>query len=430
MEKLSAQSLIDFLYESPTTFHHVEKIRCTLRENGYLELEEYDKWSLKPNGKYYIRKNDSAIIAFEIGTDDIVESGIRLIGAHTDSPTFKVKSNPEMVAEGTYLKLNTEMYGGAIAYTWFDRPLSIAGKVILKGSNPFSNFTRLVNFNKPLLTIPSVAIHLKRNVNEKFGVNLQKDSLPLVGLVNEQLEKEGYLLKLIASELGVDAEDILGFDLNLYEYDKGTLVGANEEFISCGDLDDKWMTYAGLVALVESAPIKQTKMLVCVDSEEIGSLTAQGARSNFILNTIERMLLGLGKDREALYQALASSVMISADLAHAVHPNSSELHDPTNRPVLGKGPVLKVAASGSYSSDSYGMAVFKGLCDTANIPYQTLYNRSDVRGGSTIGPMTSSLLTIPVIDMGAPLLGMHSIRELASVEDHHSTVKLFKTFWI
>jgi len=429
MEKISAQKLIDFLYESPTAFHHVEKIRSLLFENGYLELEENHKWSLKPNGKYYVRKNDSALIAFEIGSDDIVESGIRLIGAHTDSPTFKIKSKPEMVTEGAYLKLNTEMYGGGIAYTWFDRPLSVAGKVILKGSDPFSSFTRLINFNKPLLTIPSVAIHLKRDANEKFGVNLQKDTLPLVALVNEQFEKDGYLLKIIASELGVESQDILGFDLNLYEYEKGTLVGVNEEFISCGDLDDKWMTYAGLVALVESEPLKQTKMLICVDNEEIGSMTAQGARSNFILNTIERMMLGLGKNREEMYQTMAASIMISADLAHAVHPNSSELHDPTNRPVLGKGPVLKVAASGSYSTDSYGMAVFRGLCEAADIPYQMLYNRSDVRGGSTIGPMTSSLLTIPVIDMGAPLLGMHSIRELASVEDHDLTVKLFKAFW-
>ena len=429
MEKLSANQLIDFLYESPTTFHHVLKIQSTLDENGYVELKESEKWAFKKSGKYYLKKNDSAIIAFEIGTGNIEEHGMRFIGAHTDSPSFKVKSSSEMVAEGTYLKLNTEMYGGGIAYTWFDRPLALAGKVTLRSENLFSPEIKLINMNKPLLTIPSVAIHLNRTANEKFAVNKQKDTLPLMGLVNNQFEKDGYLLKVIAKELGINVEEILGFDLNLYEYEKGSLVGINEEFISCGDLDDKWMTYSGLMALIESKSIEASKMLICVDNEEIGSLTAQGANSNFILNVIERIMLALGKDREEMHRALSKSVMISADLAHAVHPNSGELHDPTNRPVLGKGPVLKVAAAGSYSTDSYGMALFKGLCESAQIPYQVLYNRSDVRGGTTIGPITSSLLTIPVIDMGAPLLAMHSIRELASVKDHELTLNLFKTFF-
>ena len=427
--KAAAQDLIDFMHESPTAFHHVLKIENELMRAGFTELTEKEAWIVNPGGKYYVKKNDSSIMAFELGSDDIAKAGMRLIGAHTDSPCFKVKSKTEMAVEGAYLKLNTEMYGGAIAHTWFDRVLSLAGKVTLKGANPFEPDIRFLHLDRPLMTIPSVAIHLKRDTNEKFGVNLQKDSLPLVGLLNEQLEKDGYLMKLVAAELGVGEDDILGFDLNLFDCEKGTLLGANQELISSKGLDDKWMTFAGLGALLNSEPAKSTKVLICVDDEEIGSLTAQGANSQFIPNILERLSIALGKDREQFHQALANSVMISADLAHAVHPNAADLHDPTNRPVLGKGPVLKVAASGSYSTDSYGMAVFKGLCHQHDIPYQALYNRSDVRGGTTIGPITSSLLTIPVIDMGAPLLGMHSIRELGAVADHDSTVKLFTKFY-
>ena len=211
--------------------------------------------------------------------------------------------------------------------------------------------------------------------------------------------------------------------------EKGAIIGLNEEFISAGRLDDMWMVYAGIQALIESKPNKSTKVMVCMDNEEIGSLTAQGANSALLLNILERITLALGKDREGLHRALANSLMISADLAHAVHPNLEEKHDPTNRPVLGKGPVLKTAASGSYSTDSYNAAIFEGLCNSAEVPYQKFFNRSDVRGGTTIGPITSSLLTIPVMDMGAPLLSMHSIRELAAVKDNVYTIKLFTQFY-
>lgn len=429
MSKQLAQQLIDFMHESPSTFHHVVKIQQELERNGYQELKDKDKWKIEPLGKYFIKKHDSSLIAFEIGSGDISKEGMRLIGAHTDSPSFKIKSKSEMVTDGTYLRLNTEMYGGVLAYTWFDRPLSIAGKITVRSDDPFKPATHLVNIDKPILTIPSVAIHLKRDSNEKFGVNKQKDTIPLLGLINNQMERNGYLVKMVAAETGVAVEDILGFDLALYEYDKGTLVGMNEEFISSKGLDDKWMTYAGLQGLIDSKAISASKVLICMDNEEIGSLTSQGADSQFILNVLERIMIALGKNREEFHQAMANSIMISADLAHAVHPNSPELHDPTNRPLLGKGPVLKVAASGSYSTDAHGMAVFKAICENHKIPYQTLYNRSDVRGGTTIGPITASSLTIPVIDMGAPLLGMHSIRELAAVEDHASTLALFIKFF-
>lgn len=429
MEKNLALDLIDFLYKSPTAHHSVKTIKERLDLNGFTEVKESDKWNLQKDGKYYVIKNDSALIAFTIGNGDIEEDGFKLIGAHTDSPGFRIKANPEMISEGTYLKLNTEVYGGPILYTWFDRPLGIAGKVTLKGSSPLKPEIKLVNINKPLLIIPSLAIHMNRNVNEGLNVNKQKDTLPLLSLINEKFEKDGYLVKVLAEELNVSASDILGFDLGLYEIEKGAVIGLNEEFISAGRLDDMWMVYAGIQALVESKPNKSTKVMVCMDNEEIGSLTAQGANSALLLNILERITLALGKDREGLHRALANSLMISADLAHAVHPNVEEKHDPTNRPVLGKGPVLKTAASGSYSTDSYNAAIFEGLCNSAEVPYQKFFNRSDVRGGTTIGPITSSLLTIPVMDMGAPLLSMHSIRELAAVKDNEYTIKLFTHFY-
>lgn len=429
MEKKLALELVDFLYDSPSACHGVKATQKILDKNGFIEIKENDKWDLQAKGKYYVIKNDSALIAFEVGTRDIEETGLRLIGAHTDVPGFRIKPNPQMISEGKYVKLNTEVYGGPILHTWFDRPLSIAGKVSLKGASPLKPETRLVNINKPLLIIPSLAIHMNREVNEGFKINRQVDTLPLLGLINDKLEKEDYLMNILAEELKVNKEDILNFELGLYEYEKGMLIGMNEELISSGRFDDLWMVYAGIKALVDSRENEATKVMICIDNEEIGSLTAEGANSTLLNNILERIVLGLGKDREGYYRALANSIMISADLAHAVHPNLGDKHDPTNRPVLEGGPVLKIAASGSYSTDSFNGAVFAGVCEAAGVPFQKFVNRSDVRGGTTIGPVTAANLTIPVIDMGAPVLGMHSIRELASVKDNYYTIKAFTEFF-
>ncbi|MBX9136320.1 MULTISPECIES: M18 family aminopeptidase [unclassified Clostridium] len=429
MEKKLALELVDFLYDSPSACHGVKATQKILDENGFVEIKETDKWNLQAKGKYYVIKNDSALIAFEVGTGDIEEKGFRLIGAHTDVPGFRIKPNPQMISEGKYVKLNTEVYGGPILHTWYDRPLSIAGKVSLKGSSPLKPETRLVNINKPLLIIPSLAIHMNREVNEGYKINRQVDTLPLLGLINDKLEKEDYLMNIISEELQVNKEDILNFELGLYEYERGSLIGMNEELISSGRFDDLWMVFSGIKALVDSRENEATKVMICIDNEEIGSLTAEGANSTLLNNILERIALGLGKDREGYYRTLANSIMISADLAHAVHPNLGDKHDPTNRPVLEGGPVLKIAASGSYSTDSFNGAVFAGVCEAAGVPFQKFVNRSDVRGGTTIGPVTAANLTIPVIDMGAPVLGMHSIRELASVKDNYYTVKAFTEFF-
>ena len=427
-----ANELLEFINESPTAYHAVNTVKKMLYENGFKELKESEAWNLNKSDKCYVIKNDSAIIAFEIGSGEIEEEGFRLIGAHTDSPCFKVKPSPEMLVENKYVKLNTEVYGGPILNTWFDRPLSLAGRVTLKGDSPFKPVTKLININKPLLVIPNLAIHMNRNVNEGYAINKQKDTLPLLGFINEKLEdKEDVVgvLSIIKNELNVEKEDILDFDLFLYEHEKGSLLGINEEFISSSRLDDLWMVFSGVKALVESNNNKATKVMVCIDNEEIGSLTSQGANSSLLKNILERITLSLGKNKEEFFRAIANSIMISADLAHAVHPNQSEKHDPTNRPILGNGPVIKMAASGSYSTDSYASAIFQELCKEANVPCQKFVNRSDVRGGTTIGPMVSADLSIPVIDMGAAIIGMHSIRELASVKDNEYTIKAFINFF-
>ncbi|MEG1002148.1 M18 family aminopeptidase [Clostridium sp.] len=429
MEKKLAKELIDFLYESPTAYHAAASVKDILKNEGFEQIFEEDAWKLEKGKKYFIDKNDSAVIAFEVGMGDLEKDGFRLIGSHTDAPGFRIKPNAEMKVEDTYVKLNTEVYGGPILSTWFDRPLGIAGRVIVKGESPLKPEVKLININKPVVIIPNLAIHMNRNVNEGYAYNKQKDTLPLVGFVNDSLEKEGYLMSLLTEASGAKKEDILDFDLFLYEFEKGSLVGINEELISAGKLDDQWMVFAGIKALLNSTNIDATKVMICIDNEEIGSLTAQGAQSNLIRRTLERIAIALNKDTEEFFRALKNSLMISADLAHAVHPNLPEKHDPTNRPFLGKGPVLKIAASGSYSTEGVSGAIFKSVCESANVPMQKFVNRSDVKGGTTIGPMSAADLCIPVVDMGAPILGMHSVRELASVKDNFYTVEAFTKFF-
>lgn len=437
----NTQELLEFINKSKCAFQGAYEVKTILDKNGFSEIKECDKWDLKTGGKYYVMKNNSALIAFEVGSGEIEEYGFRLIGAHTDSPGFRIKPSAEMIVEGHYVKLNTEVYGGPILSTWFDRPLSIAGRVTLKGENSFKPEVKLVDIEKPVLIIPNLAIHMNRSVNEGYEYNRQKDTLPLLTMVDnelennlkqvasESLEKGGYLINLLATTLNVEARDILDFDLFLYAVEEGSLIGLKDEFISAGRLDDLWMVFAGLKALTESREIKETKVLVALDNEEIGSLTSQGANSSILENILERICIGLKKDREGFRRALSNSIMISADLAHGVHPNYTEKSDPTNKPMLGKGPVIKIAASGSYSTDSYAAAIFKSICEKADVPFQEFVNRSDMRGGTTIGPITAAKLNIPVIDMGAPLLSMHSVRELASVKDNEYTIKAFTQFF-
>jgi len=382
-----------------------------------------------PGGKYYVTRNDSALIAFVVGEGLPEQYGFHLIGAHTDSPSFRIKPLPEISVEGHYLKLNVETYGGPILNTWLDRPLSIAGRIILRGESPFSPHTKLFRSDRPLLVIPNLAIHLNRKVNEGFELNKQKDMLPLLTQITEGLEKEGVLIRHLAKTLQCPLEDILDFDLFLYEYDKGCIVGLQQEFISSGRLDDLAMIHAGTWALAKAKPSLITQVLACFDHEECGSTSKQGAASPFLSHVLERILLALKKDREEYFQALAHSFFISADMAHALHPNAGEKLDPVNRPVLNGGPVVKISANQSYTTDAESAAVFTALCQRAGVPVQRFVNRSDERGGSTIGPISSTHLDLRSVDIGNPVLAMHSVRELGGVKDHLAIANVFVEFY-
>jgi len=424
-----AKDLIRFIKESPTAFHVVENSAQLLKEKGFKELNFSDKWNLKKGEKYFVKRNESAIIAFTIGTGDLTKKGFKLIGAHTDSPSFRIKPNPEILEEDRYLKLNTEVYGGPILNTWFDRPLSLAGRVSLKTDNPLEINSKLINLNDPLLTIPNLAIHMNRKVNEGVELNKQKDVLPLLSLVEEEFEKENFLIKVLADELEVEKEKIVDFDLFLYETNAGTITGLNDEFISIGRQDDLAMAEAGLKAIANSEIQKASNVLVLFDNEEVGSATKQGANSPMLSHLLERIVESLGGKRSSYFQTLANSFIISADMAHAVHPNYSDEHDPTNRPTINKGPVLKINANQRYTSDSVSGGVFASLCEKADIPYQKFVNRSDKKGGSTIGPISATQLGIDSVDIGNPLLAMHSIREFGGVKDHYYVSELFEKYY-
>ena len=424
-----SHDLIKFLEDSPSPFHVVSTLKKTLIKKGFEELLLGEKWDIEKEGKYFVTKNDSALIAFIVGKGSVEEDGFKIVGAHTDSPTFRVKSSPEMVVEGSYLRLNTEIYGGPIVNTWLDRPLSLAGRVALKSNNPLNPETKLVNINKPLLIIPNLAIHMNGKVNEGIKLNPQKETLPLVSVVDKKFEKDNFLMKLLAENIGVDCGDIMEADLFLYEYEKGSIVGLNDEFISCGRLDDLAMIHAEMSALINAEVGRSTNVMVCFDNEEVGSATKQGAASPMLKTVLERICLAMNKNREDFYRSLSNSFMISSDMAHALHPNYTEKQDPTNRPVLNGGPAIKINASQSYTSDSITASIYKAICKGAGVPCQSFYNRSDERGGSTIGPISSTQLDIPSVDIGNPILSMHSIRELGGVMDHYYVAKSFEEFY-
>lgn len=424
-----AQRLIDFIYDSPTAFHAVDSARKLLEGSGFIELREEDRWKLKKGGKYFVVKNQSALIAFVVGTGKVQEEGFRIIGAHTDSPGFRIKPSAEMTVEGHYIKLDTETYGAPILNTWLDRPLSVAGRVTVKGGDPFNPETRLVNIKKPLLVIPNLALHMNTSVNKGVELNQQKDMLPLMSLINERLEKGNYLLNTVAGELGIEPGDILDFDLFLYEYEKGTVMGLEDEFISSSRLDDLAMVHAGITAIAGASASRSTNVMACFDNEEVGSMTKQGADSPMLANILERIVLTAGGDREDFFRALAKSFMISADLAHAVHPNVTEKHDPQNRPLINKGPVIKLSANMKYTTDSSSAAAYTQICQKAGVPVQYFVNRSDEKGGSTIGPDLAKHLPIRSVDVGTPILAMHSVRELGGVLDHTYVTRSFEEFY-
>ena len=428
-EKEFAKDLIDYAYEGASSFHAVKTSVDILEKEGFKELKLTDKWEIKKGGKYFVTKNSSALVAFEINSDNVDKDGFRIIASHSDAPCFRVKPNPEMISEKVYLKLNTEVYGGPILSTWMDRPLAIAGRVAVKSENILKPTEVLVNINKPICIIPNLAIHMNRNVNKGVELNKQTDMLPLVSIVNESLEKDNLLLKEISKAISISCDDILDFDLFLYEYEKGCLVGLDEELISSPRLDNLAMAHSSLHALINSNNSKGINVFVMFDNEEIGSSTKQGADSNMLKNILERITISLNKNREEFFTSIYNSFIISADMAHPVHPNRGEKHDPTNRPVINKGPVIKINANQKYTSDSYSIAVYEAVCKEAGVPCQKFVNKSDQAGGSTIGPISSTHLDINSVDIGTSILAMHSVRELGGVDDHYFAYKSFLKFY-
>lgn len=427
-DHIFAKELISFIDNSPSPFHVVHNLKNTLKDNGFIDLDPKSRWELKKNGRYFTVVNDSALIAFVIGEENVEEQGFRMIAAHTDSPGFKLKPFPDMRVKD-YIKLNTESYGGPILHTWLDRPLSIAGRVALRSQNPFIPTKKLIDFKEPIVIIPSLSIHMNRTVNEGVKFNKQKDTLPLLGVVNDEFGEKNRILRLIAQNLDVKIEEILDFDLILYPVEKGLITGMNKEFISSPKLDDLAMVHAGLKAIISARQTSGINVLVCYDNEEIGSATKQGADSPMLPYVLERILLSLGKGREDYFRALSNSFMISADMAHALHPNYEEKQDPTHHPLINGGPVIKINADQKYATDADTSAVYQEICQKAGVPVQKFVNRSDELGGSTIGPISATQLGIRCIDVGNPMLSMHSVRELGGVLDHEYIIKSFETFY-
>lgn len=424
-----ASSLLKFLDNSPCNFFAVDTIRKELNANGFTELSLSEKWDLKKGGKYYTTKNDSAIFTFTVGSAPMAESGIKIITAHSDSPCFRIKPNPVIKSENGIVKLNTEVYGGPILYTWFDRPLSVAGRVILRGKDALHPVTKLLRINRPILIIPHLAIHFNRAVNEGNPLSKQKDMLPIIARVTDAAEADNMLINLIASELNVNASDILDFDLMLYDCEKASFVGLNNEFVSSGRIDDLSMVHAAITAVVEGTDSTATKVAAIFDNEETGSGTKQGAASPVLANILVRINEAFGGSESDFIRAISKSFMVSADNAHAFHPNYAEKYDPTNHPFLGGGPVIKINANCKYMTDAHSAAIFRSLCEEAGSPYQYFVNHSDVAGGSTLGNILTSQIDIEGVDVGNPILAMHSVRETGSAEDHNNMVKTFISFF-
>lgn len=429
--------LLSFLDASPVNFLAVKNIADTLLANGFRRVDPSQPLGeVKSGDRFFVTKNDSSVFAFRIGNKPIADAGFHMICAHCDSPTFRIKPNAEMLTEGGIVKLNTEVYGGPIMSTWFDRPLTLAGRVIVRGEDVMQPQTLLLHIKRPLLQISNLAIHFNRQVNDGVALSKQKDVLPLLGQITSQLEAGNLLMNVILEELNSNAagrklcaKDILDFDLYLADATPACTFGVHNEFISSGRLDDLSMCYAGLEALIASDTTDTTHVLALFDNEETGSQTKQGAGSPFLSFMLKRIALAQSNTEEAYYQAVERAFMISADNAHAWHPNYPEKYDPTNHPMLGGGPVIKFNAAQKYASDAVSAAVFAGLCEKAGVPCQRFVNHSDVAGGSTLGNILASSIPLRGVDMGNAILAMHSCRETGSVADHVFCVKVFTEFY-
>lgn len=403
-----SRDLIHFIAKSPSTFHAVRGIKAALLYAGFTEIREEDTWQIEKGGKYVVTRNGSALMAFTVPQEGA--EAFHITASHCDSPTFKIKENPE-IADGPYVKLNVEGYGGMIMSTWLDRPLSVAGRLLVTENGHLAE--KLVAIDGTMLVIPSVAIHMDRSVNQHKEWKVQKDMLPLYGMTGAKTP----FMDVIAAAAKVKAEDILAHDLILYSRVPGTIWGEEREFISSPKLDDLQCAFACFRGFTQGQKEKYISVYALFDNEEVGSTTSQGAGSTFLANTLERLARSLGYSYDETMAMIARSFMISADNAHSVHPNHPEYADPVNRPVINSGIVIKYSAAQKYATNAFSAAYFKKLCKDHDIPTQTFTNHSDNPGGSTLGNISNTVIAMPTVDIGLPQLAMHSSYETAGVKD-------------
>lgn len=412
--------LCAFIEKSPTQFHAVRNMEKELQENGFCRLEEKERWNIVKGGSYYVTRNSSALIAFRVPEEDF--NGYSLVSAHTDSPAFKIKTDPEVTVSGLYTTLNTEVYGGLLMAPWFDRPLSIAGRVYVKTDSGIKE--TLVDFDRDAVLIPSLAIHMNRKVNEENGYKAQKDMLPLFA---EGIQK-GTFRRILAEEANCSEDDLLEYELYLYPRTRHSIWGAENEFFSAPRIDDLMCAYTAFKAILNAESHNSMPLIALFDNEETGSGTKQGALSDFLPTTIERISYVLGHDAEEKAVKAASSFMISADNCHALHPNYMEKCDITNRARMNGGVAIKFSAAQKYTTDAQSASYLRALMDENGIPYQYFANHSDIPGGSTLGNLSAQKLSIPTVDIGAAQLAMHSPYETAGVRDTEALSRLFTVF--
>jgi aspartyl aminopeptidase len=417
--------LLDFIDASPSPWHVVETSAERLSNLGFKVLYESEAWQLENGGRYFVTRGGSSIIAFTIGHNPLPTSGFNMIGAHTDSPGLRLKPHAAFSSDGL-IRIGVEVYGGPILATFADRDLSIAGRVNVRSAQGFE--TRLIKFEKPVLRLPNLAIHMNREVNDK-GLKFNKQTeLPLLfGESADGVEADTQFLEKIANLLKVNVKDIINFDLNVFDTQKGVIWGANQEFIANSQLDNLASCHAALSALLANKKPKNTAVCALFDHEEVGSESATGASGSFLADIVDRITLHLNKEEKL--RALAHSFFISADMAHAFHPNHASSYEPCHHVHINKGPVIKMNANQRYATDSESAARFIRLCEQAGVPYQQYAHRSDLGCGSTIGPIVASRLGVSSVDVGSPMWAMHSIRESAGVLDHAYMIKVLTSYY-
>ncbi len=421
MDEEISREMMKFIQDHPSCYHVAEGLAQMLEQNGFHRLYENERWDLKRGEKYYVLRNGSSLTGFRLPKKE--PGNFQIVASHSDSPSFKIKENPEMKTAGHYIELNTEKYGGMLCAPWFDRPLSIAGRVMVRTQEGIEN--RLINFDRDLIMLPNLAIHMDRSLNDGYSYNAQRDMIPLWG----DERSDGTFLEMVAAEAGVSKENIISTDLFLYNRMPGTIWGAGGEYISSPHLDDVQCAYASVQALLTGSHEQSVSVCSVFDNEEVGSATKQGAASTFLRDTLERIAAGLDLDAEKFHMMLAESFLVSADNAHAVHPNYLEKADPTNRPYMNQGIVIKYNANQKYTTDAVSAAVFQEICQTAGVPVQRYVNRSDVPGGSTLGNIVSRQVSVNMVDIGLAQLAMHSPYETAGVKDTAYLIQALQKFY-